>query len=135
MPPRSITRARGTMPAGWLPPDGLAHWRALGGGQTVAGLADLVSEGQERVAGALGVPLERLPAVPAPAMRLVPLHGVLSDPGEADTFYEALSRERVEVAPVHFAGTGYLRMAAALHNTSDDYDRLADAVRELLKRR
>ena len=49
-------------------------------------------------------------------------------------FYQALSRERVEVAPVHFGGTGYLRIAAAPYNTPDDYDRLADAVRELLKR-
>jgi isopenicillin-N epimerase len=122
--------------AGWLAaPDGLTHWAALGGWQTVACLADLVSEGQERVAGALGVPLEGLPAVPAPTMRLVPLpDGVLSSPGQADMFYEALSRERVEVAPVHFAGTGYLRVAAAPYNTPDDYNRLADAVRELLKR-
>jgi isopenicillin-N epimerase len=122
--------------AGWLAaPDGLTHWAALGGWQTVACLADLVSEGQERVAGALGVPLEGLPAVPAPTMRLVPLpNGVLSSPGQADMFYEALSRERVEVAPVHFAATGYLRVAAAPYNTPDDYNRLADAVRELLKR-
>jgi len=122
--------------AGWLAaPDGLAHWAALGGWQTVDRLAGLVSEGQKRVAGALGVPLERLPAVPAPAMRLVPLPaGVLSGPGQADVFYLALSRERVEVAPVHFGGRGYLRIAAAPYNTPDDYDRLAEAVRELLKR-
>lgn len=122
--------------AGWLAaPDGLAHWEALGGWQTVARLADRVSEGQKRVADALGVPLERLPAVPAPTMRLVPLpDGVLSGRDQADMFYEALSRERVEVAPIHFAGTGYLRIAAAPYNTPDDYDRLADAVRELLKR-
>jgi isopenicillin-N epimerase len=122
--------------AGWLAaPDGLAHWEVLGGWQTVACLADLVSEGQKRVAGALGVPLDRLPAVPAPTMRLVPLpNGVLSGPGQADEFYEALSRERVEVAPIHFAGTGYLRIAAAPYNTPDDYNRLADVVRELLKR-
>jgi isopenicillin-N epimerase len=122
--------------AGWLAaPDGLAHWEALGGWQTVARLAGLVADGQKRVAGALGVSLERLPAVPAPAMRLVPLpDGVLSGPGQADTFYLALSRERVEVAPVYLGGTGYLRIAAAPYNTPDDYDRLADTVRELLKR-
>ena len=122
--------------AGWLAaPDGLAHWEALGGWQTVARLAGLASEGQKRVAGALGVSLERLPAVPAPAMRLIPLPaGVLSGPGQADMFYQALSRERVEVAPVHFGSRGYLRIAAAPYNTPDDYDRLADTVRELLKR-
>jgi isopenicillin-N epimerase len=122
--------------AGWLAaPDGLAHWEALGGWPTVARLAGLVSDGQKRVAGALGVPLERLPAVPAPAMRLVPLpDGVLSSPSQADMFYQALSGERVEVAPIYFCGTGYLRIAAAPYNTADDYDRLADTVRDLLKR-
>lgn len=122
--------------AGWLAvPDGLAHWEALGGWPAVARLASLVSDGQKQVAGALGVALGRLPAVPAPAMRLVPLpDGALSGPGQADTFYQALSAERVEVAPVYFGGTGYLRIAAAPYNTPDDYDRLAEAVRELLKR-
>jgi len=122
--------------AGWLAaPDGLAQWEALGGWPAVARLADRVSDGQQRVAGALGVSLERLPAVPAPTMRLVPLpDGVLSGPGQVDTFYAALSRERVEVAPVYFDGAGYLRVAAAPYNSADDYDRLADAVLELLKR-
>ena len=122
--------------AGWLAaPEGLAHWQALGGWQAVARLEALVSEGQKRVAGALGVPLERLPAVPAPAMRLVPLpDGVLSGPSQADMFYEALSSERVEVAPIHFGGAAYLRIAAAPYNTPDDYDRLADTVQDLLKR-
>ena len=123
--------------AGWLAaPDGLAQWEALGGWQTVSRLADLVSGGQKRVADALGVPLDRLPAVPAPAMRLIPLpDGVLSGPAQAAAFYEALSRERVEVAPIHFEGAGYLRVAAAPYNTPDDYDRLADAVWELLSSR
>ena len=122
--------------AGWLAAsDGLAHWEALGGWPTVARLAGLVSDGQKRVAGALGVSHERLPAVPAPAMRLVPLpDGVLSSPSQADMFYQALSGERVEVAPIYFCGTGYLRIAAAPYNTADDYDRLADTVRDLLKR-
>ena len=122
--------------AGWLAaPDGLAYWEALGGWDAVARLAGLAADGQERVAGALGVRLGRLPAVPAPAMRLVPLpDGVLTCPDQASAFYEALSRQRVEVAPVHFQGTGYLRIAAAPYNTPDDYDRLARAVLELLER-
>ena len=120
--------------AGWLAAaDGLAYWAALGGWDAVAGLADLVADGQKRMAGALGVALERLPVTPAPAMRLVPLPGgVLTSPEQVDPFYEALSRERVEVAPIHFGGAGYLRIAAAPYNTADDYDRLADTVRELL---
>jgi isopenicillin-N epimerase len=122
--------------AGWLAaPDGLAYWEALGGWDAVVRLAHLVTDGQKQVADALGVRLERLPAVPAPAMRLVPLpDGVLAGPAQAGAFYEALSSQRVEVAPVHFDGTGYLRIAAAPYNTPDDYDRLAAAVRELLER-
>jgi isopenicillin-N epimerase len=121
--------------AGWLAaPEGLAHWAALGGWPAVADLASLVSDGQKQVAGALGVPLGPLPAVPAPTMRLVPLpDGVLSGPAQADAFYQALSRGRVEVAPVYFAGTGYLRIAAAPYNTPDDYGHLADTVQDLLK--
>jgi isopenicillin-N epimerase len=123
--------------AGWLAaPDGLAYWAELGGWETVAGLADLVTDGQKQVAGALGVPLDQLPAVPAPTMRLVPLpDGTLTGPEQVNAFYEALSRQRVEVAPIYFAGNGYLRIAAAPYNTPDDYDRLADVVRELLKSR
>jgi isopenicillin-N epimerase len=122
--------------AGWLAAaDGLAYWEALGGWDAVARLAALVTDGQKRVAEGLGVALERLPVTPAPAMRLVPLpDGVLTAPDQVDPLYEALSRQRVEVAPVHFDGVGYLRIAAAPYNTPDDYDRLARTVRELLDR-
>ena len=68
-------------------------------------------------------------------MRLVPLpEGVLTSPGQLDPLYEALSRQRVEVAPVFFDGVGYLRIAAAPYNTLDDYDRLAATVRQLAGR-
>jgi len=120
--------------AGWLAaPDGLAYWAGLGGWDMVARLSGLAAWGQRRVAGALGVTLDGLPAVPAPCMRLVPLPGgVLTCAGQADALYEALSRQRVEVAPVCFDGTGYLRIAAAPYNTPDDYDRLAAAVLDVL---
>jgi len=120
--------------AGWLAvADGLAYWAALGGWDAVARLAGLVAGGQETVAEALGVTLEGLPVAPAPAMRLVPLPaGLLTSPDQADSLYEALSRQRVEVAPVCFDGAGYLRIAAAPYNTPDDYDRLAATVRGLL---
>lgn len=120
--------------AGWLAAgDGLAYWAGLGGWDAVARLSGLAAGGQRTVAGALGVSLERLPASPAPAMRLVPLpRGVLTSPDQVDPLYEALSRRRVEVAPVCFDGAGYLRIAAAPYNTEDDYDRLASAVRDLL---
>jgi isopenicillin-N epimerase len=121
--------------AGWLAvADGLAYWEALDGWDGVTRLASLVTEGQKRVAGALGVALERLPVTAAPTMRLVPLpDGVLASADQADSFYEALSRQRVEVAPVHFEGAGYLRIAAAPYNTPEDYDRLAGTVLEVLR--
>ncbi|HEY2549172.1 MAG TPA: aminotransferase class V-fold PLP-dependent enzyme [Streptosporangiaceae bacterium] len=120
--------------AGWLAAgDGLAYWAARGGWSAVARLTDLVTDGQKKVAEALGVTLAQLPVTPAPAMRLVPLPGgALSSPGQVDAFYEDLSRQRVEVAPVSIGGAGYLRIAAAPYNTPDDYDRLADAVLRLL---
>ena len=65
------------------------------------------------------------------ALHMLP-SGVLSTPGQVDPFYEALSAQRIEVAPIHFEGDGYLRIAAAPYNTPDDYDRLASIVRELL---
>jgi isopenicillin-N epimerase len=122
--------------AGWLAAaDGLAYWEALGGWDAVARLAGLVSGGQQHVAQALGVTLERLPARPAPAMRLVPLpDGAISCAGQAGQLYEALARQRVEVAPVHVGGAGYLRIAAAPYNTPGDYGRLARAVGGLLGR-
>jgi isopenicillin-N epimerase len=120
--------------AGWLAvPDGLAYWRALGGWDAAARLAAMAADGQRRVAGALGVPPAALPATPAPFMRLVPLpDGAVTSPDQADALYAALSRQRVEVAPVCFGGAGYLRVAAAPYNTPDDYDRLAGVVAGLL---
>ncbi len=113
--------------AGWLAvPDGLAYWAGLGGWDNVARMAVLAAEGQRRVAAALGASLDGLAVTPAPLMRLVPLPvGVLTTASQSDAFYEALSAERVEAAPVLFDGTGYLRVAAGPYNTPDDYDRLA----------
>lgn len=119
--------------AGWLAAaDGLAYWAAAGGWDGVARLAALAADGQRTVAEALGVPLERTPVRPAPAMRLVPLpNGFVVSPDQTDALYEALSRQRIEVAPVHFDGAGYLRIAAAPYNTAGDYGRLAGAMRDL----
>jgi isopenicillin-N epimerase len=123
--------------AGWLAvPDGLAYWESAGGWDGVARLADLVSDGQKTVADAIGTGLGGLPVTPAPAMRLVPLpDGVLTSVETSDSFYEAIARERVETAAVYFAGSGYLRIAAAPYNTPDDYDRLASVLLKLLPRR
>jgi len=120
--------------AGWLAvPDGLAYWAGLGGWGNVARMADLASEGQRRVAGALGVSLDGLAVTPAPLMRLVPLPGgAATTAGQSDALYEALSAERVEAAPILFDGAGYVRVAAGPYNTADDYDRLAAVLLKLL---
>jgi isopenicillin-N epimerase len=119
--------------AGWLAAaDGLAWWTSAGGWDGVARLAAMAAEGQRTVAAALGVPLRGLPVCPAPAMRLIPLpNGFVASPGQRDWLYEALSARGIEVAPVHFGGAGYLRVAAAPYNTAGDYARLAGELREL----
>ncbi len=120
--------------AGWLAAeDGLAYWEALGGWDCVARLTDLVTDGQKRVAEALRVSLDGLPLTPARTMRLVPLpSGVLTSIAQVNSLYETLSRQRVEVAPICFDGTGYLRIAAAPYNTAEDYDRLAGIVQRTI---
>jgi isopenicillin-N epimerase len=120
--------------AGWLAAaDGLAYWASAGGWDGVARRAALAADGQRTVAAALGVSLEGLPGTPAPAMRLVPLpNGFVASPDQTDWLYEALSARGVEVAPIHFGRSGYLRIAAAPYNTADDYDRLAGVMLDLL---
>jgi isopenicillin-N epimerase len=119
--------------AGWLAAaDGLAWWASAGGWDGVARLAAMAADGQRTVAAALGVSLEGLPVCPAPAMRLTPLpNGFAASPGQQDVLYEALSARGIEAAPVHFGGTGYLRVAAGPYNTAADYTRLAGVLREL----
>jgi isopenicillin-N epimerase len=76
----------------------------------------------------------RTPRAAAPScgvVRELP-DGTFTSPDQVGTFYETLSEQHVEVAPVWFDGAGYLRIAAAPYNTPDDYDRLADVVWRLL---
>lgn len=118
--------------ASWLAvPDGLAFWAEIGGWSEVDRLAALVSAGQKHLAEALGTSLEGLPVQPAPTMRLVRLpDGVLRDADDVDRLYERLSvAHRVEVAPIHFDASGYVRIAAAPYNTEEDYERLGEALR------
>lgn len=117
--------------AAWLAvPDGLDFWAEVGGWRQVRDLTSVVEAGQRHLADVLGTSLDGLPETAAPTMRLVRLpDGVLEDPSDAQRLYERLSVEhRIETAPVHFDGLGYLRVAAAPYNTFDDYDRLAEAV-------
>ena len=116
--------------SGWLASgSGLDFWSDLGGWDRVAHLADLVEDGQKRVAEALGTSLDGLPVAPAPTMRLVRLpEPMLTSVAGVDQLYERLSARGVEVAPVFFDGVGYVRIAAAPYNTARDYDRLAEVL-------
>ncbi len=118
--------------ASWLAaPAGLAFWTQLGGWEQVDKLNSLVTAGQRHLASLLGTTLDDLPATAAPTMRLVRLpEGVVRGRTDAQRLYESLSVEhRIEAAPIHFEGVGYLRVAAAPYNTIDDYDRLADSLK------
>ncbi|MDQ3629312.1 MAG: aminotransferase class V-fold PLP-dependent enzyme [Actinomycetota bacterium] len=113
---------------GWLAaPAGLDYWSSLGGWDQTERNAVLVEAGQELLAQALGTSLQGLHANPAPTMRLVRLPpGVFDGEAGAIAFHERLSLEhRIEVAPVWFGGSAYLRLAAQAYNTLDDYERLA----------
>ena len=121
--------------AGWLAAaDGLAYWEALGGWDAVAGLAGLVDRrpaaGSPRPSASRSTGCRSRPRPPCGWCRCrtaswpVPVRSTRST--------RRCPRQRVEVAPVHFDGAGYLRIAAAPYNTPGDYDRLAGAVRDLL---
>ncbi|MBA2550073.1 MAG: aminotransferase class V-fold PLP-dependent enzyme [Nocardioidaceae bacterium] len=117
---------------GWLAaPAGLDYWSALGGWDQTERNAVLVQTGQDVLAQALGTSLDGLHANPAPTMRLVRLpEGAFTDEAGAVAFYERLSFEhRMEVAPVWFSGSCYLRIAAQAYNTPSDYERLAEVLR------
>lgn len=118
--------------AGWLAiGDGLDFWQQLGGWDQVGRQSELITTAQQRVGQALGVPLTGLAARPAPTMRLVPL-----PEGAADVTADLSSRLGTEYgiqAPVTSSGDRrFLRIAAGPYNTVDDYDRLAEAVLEIL---
>lgn len=119
----------------------IAFWRDSGGlemaergrrllEQAVPFLDEAVASTSLPVTGA--VP----PPDPSPCMRLLALpDGVATTPENADALYRALSAERVEALVVAHGGRGWIRLSAALYNQPSDYDRLADALPELLRRR
>ena len=121
----STTPARGTTPAGWRPP---TAWRT--GPPSAAGTCGAARPpGRGRPQSGRRGPRHRARRAPGVARARAcgwsgcP-RGPSPGPPQADALYEALSRQRVEVAPVHFGGAGYLRIAAAPYNTPGDYERL-----------
>ncbi|HEY9291255.1 MAG TPA: aminotransferase class V-fold PLP-dependent enzyme [Microlunatus sp.] len=123
--------------AGWLAlPAGLDFWTELGGWEQIERQSTLLSEAQLRLAGRFECSLDGLPLNPAATMRLIPLPlGIAPSAEAARDLSGTLSDEYGIQAPVNFYhDDAYLRVAAAPYNTSDDYDRLADAVLEIAGR-
>ncbi len=76
----------------------------------------------------------RLPAAPAPCLRLVALpDGVADTEAGASGLYEALSAERVECQVVAFGGRGWIRLSGAVYNEPGDYERLAEVLPSVLR--
>jgi isopenicillin-N epimerase len=73
----------------------------------------------------------------AVSMRLVPLPpGIADDPDAARDLRDRLALEhRIEVPINTWNGIGLLRLCAQIYNQLDDYDRLADALRQILRPR
>lgn len=115
--------------AGWLAaPAGLDFWTELGGWEQIGRQSAMLDAAQKLLADALDTSLDGLPVSPAPTMRIVRLpDGPLAkDPAAA---VERLSTELNIEVPLHrFGDEPLMRIAGAVYNTPDDYERLADAL-------
>jgi isopenicillin-N epimerase len=123
--------------SGWLAaPDGLDFWTELGGWEQIDRQSAMLDAAQKQVTDALGTSLEGLPRNPAPTMRLVRLPESLvgaEDVEKARAQRERLSDEFNIQVPLHrFEGEPLMRMAGAVYNTPDDYERLADALLKII---
>lgn len=120
--------------SGWLAaPAGLDFWTALGGWEQVDRQTAMINSAQRLLADALGTSLDGLPVNPAPTMRMVRLpEALLSDDAAAASTRQRLSEEFGIQVPLHrFAGTPLMRIAGAVYNTPNDYERLAEALIKL----
>ena len=118
--------------SGWLAaPAGLDFWTELGGWEQIDKQSAMVHAGQRLLAEALGTSLDGLPVHPAPTMRIVrlPDHLLRGDnPGG-----QRLADEFGIQVPMHeFGGEALMRIAGAVYNTPDDYQRLADALIKII---
>jgi isopenicillin-N epimerase len=121
----------------WLAaPTGLFTLRTLGWDAVRAHNADLAAYGQRVVGAALGLGPADLPRPTQPevAMRVVPLPA-----GLATTFPDAVALRHhisdklaTETAVNPWGGRGLLRLSAQVYNRSDEYDRLAERLPQLL---
>ncbi|SDT35276.1 aminotransferase class V-fold PLP-dependent enzyme [Microlunatus soli] len=118
--------------AGWLAiGDGLDFWERLGGWDQIARQATMITDAQHRLAEAIDADLKDLATVPAPTMRLLPLPDLPDE--SADRLSGLLAeRHRITVPTTGHGGRRFLRMAAAPYNTPDDYDRLGEALLDVI---
>ncbi len=120
----------------WLAaPTGVHLLRTLGLDRVRQHNVELVEYGQQVVGAALGVEPADLPNRTGPvSMRLVPLPaGRLDEPG-ARALQERLATEfGCEVPVVVWRDLVGLRLSAQVYNRRSDYERLADAVAQLIR--
>ncbi len=121
--PLSLDYPGTTDATGWLAaPTALELMRTLGFAERRKELGDLVKDGAEVVADAIGGALVDV-ANPAPTMRLVALpEGVVHDEASAGRTGGFLARRTgVEVSWTSWAGRGFLRLSAHLYTSADDF--------------
>ncbi len=105
---------------------GQAGWQAVR-----AHNQDLARRGAELVAGRVGTTVPGGAGLTG-AMRLVPLPRELTEAEARALETSLLDRYRIVVPVTYLGGWRWLRVSAQLYNTMTDYERLADALAELL---
>lgn len=124
-------------------PDGLRFWREQGGFAIADRLRDQLQRGSAIVWNALTDAFddqppfdENWPRNPAPGMRIVPLPAERGPRTFDDVrdLYRTLSDRGIECPPAVFEGRGILRLGAQIVNDDSDYERLADALVDVVAR-
>jgi isopenicillin-N epimerase len=124
----------------WLAaPVGLFTLRGLGIDRVREHNTALAAYGQRVIGAALGVSPDDLPDPGGPdvPMRLIPLPaGVATTQPEAVSLRERISDElRTEVSLNAWNGRGWLRICGQVYNHASEYDRFAERLPSLLRRR
>ena len=136
--PYAFSNVGGLDQAAWLAaPAGIEFFEELGWDAVRRRNNALVHTGQLLIAEAIGASLEGMPGedageYPLP-MRLIPLDNVRGDGGVCAALTDRLALEHSVECPVTaWNGRALLRICAQLYNCQADYERVADALNELL---
>jgi isopenicillin-N epimerase len=119
----------------------IEFWRDAGGygiGDRARSMLDVAVPVVEAAIASTGLPVTdaRPPLTPSPCMRMVALPDGIGDTEErSDAIYEALSAHKLETQPVACGGRGWIRLSGAVYNEAADYERLADVLPDVLRRR